>query len=310
MIRFIRIVAGYAGLAAGALIAAVTSADAQAYVSTAGVDTNACTQAAPCATFQRASAVSTTIQCLNSGTFSTTTLTITGSLNIDCGNGNTGFMQSASGTNAITINTSSTAFIELTNLHLLGNGISQDGVAMTNFAGGQLLITGAVIGGFVGHGISFILSSGGRGTLQLTNTGVGNNNIGVSVSPASGQIASVTFTNVNIGQNAVNGLDLGGAGVIAGDLRTSVVTSNGVNGITGSSAGGVFFTVEGSTITDNLGVGIETNSAAAIVNVGASTIGGNGTGVKSVSGSLISFGNNQMSANGVNGSFTSTTPLQ
>jgi hypothetical protein len=46
------------------------------------------------------------------------------------------------------------------------------------------------------------------------------------------------------------------------------------------------------------------------VNVGASTIGGNGTGVVAQSGSLISFGNNQMSANGTNGNFTSTTALR
>jgi hypothetical protein len=59
-----------------------------------------------------------------------------------------------------------------------------------------------------------------------------------------------------------------------------------------------------------LGNGIRTNSAGSVVSVGASTIGGNGTGVKATSGSLISFGNNQISANGINGSFTATTPLQ
>jgi len=48
----------------------------------------------------------------------------------------------------------------------------------------------------------------------------------------------------------------------------------------------------------------------AVVNVGASTIGGNGTGVLPSSGSIISFGNNQMSANGSNGNFTSTTTLR
>jgi hypothetical protein len=72
----------------------------------------------------------------------------------------------------------------------------------------------------------------------------------------------------------------------------------------------VFFTVEESSIVDNLVNGIQTNSANAYVNVGASTIGGNSTGVLASSGSLISFGNNQMSANGTNGNFTSTTGLR
>ena len=43
---------------------------------------------------------------------------------------------------------------------------------------------------------------------------------------------------------------------------------------------------------------------------GAAPIGGNGTGVKATAGSLISFGNNQISANGSNGSFTANTALQ
>jgi len=68
--------------------------------------------------------------------------------------------------------------------------------------------------------------------------------------------------------------------------------------------------IEESSIVDNLINGIQTNSAGSVVNVGASTIGGNGTGVKASSGSLISFGNNQMSANGSDGNFTSTTALR
>ena len=92
-------------------------------------------------------------------------------------------------------------------------------------------------------------------------------------------------------------------------MRDSVVGENGLNGVQ-SSSGQVYFTVEESSIVDNLVNGIQTNSAGSVVNVGASTIGGNGTGVKALSGSITSFGNNQMSANGSNGTFTSTTPLQ
>src|SRR3954471_20401165 len=72
----------------------------------------------------------------------------------------------------------------------------------------------------------------------------------------------------------------------------------------------VYFTVEESSITANLIYGIQTGSPRSVVNVGASTIGGNGTGIKADAGLLISFGNNQMSANGTNGSFTATTPLK
>jgi hypothetical protein len=92
-------------------------------------------------------------------------------------------------------------------------------------------------------------------------------------------------------------------------MRDSVVGENGTIGVTATSSQ-VFFTIEESSIVDNLSIGIQTGSAGTVVNVGASTIGGNGTGVVASAGSLISFGNNQMSANGSNGNFTSTTARQ
>jgi len=59
-------------------------------------------------------------------------------------------------------------------------------------------------------------------------------------------------------------------------MRDSVVGENGNTGVI-AFASQVFFTIEESSIIDNLGVGIETSSAGSVVNVGASTIGGNGT---------------------------------
>ena len=98
-------------------------------------------------------------------------------------------------------------------------------------------------------------------------------------------------------------------GVVAGTMRESVVGENGNTGVVANSSQ-VFFTVEESSIVDNLVNGIQTNSANAIVNVGASTIGGNGTGVLASSGSIVSFGDNHMSTNASNGNFTSTTALR
>jgi hypothetical protein len=90
-------------------------------------------------------------------------------------------------------------------------------------------------------------------------------------------------------------------------MRDSVVGGNANVGVL-ANATQVFFTVEESSIVANLTAGIRTNSAGAVVNVGASTIGGNGTGVLPTQGSLISFGNNQTSANGSSGNFTDVTP--
>jgi hypothetical protein len=312
------------GLLATAFVAVGTSAHGQAFVSSNGNDANACTQAAPCATFAHAVSVISdggSIQCLNSGQYANTTLTITKSVTIDCGVGNVGRMDlSGGGTIGININASSPASIILRHLNI--NGVNTatniNGVVTTNLPGGQLVIEDSTIGGFTGsgsngYGILFTPNSGspnGRATIFLENTEVAANNIGVSIAPASGQIASVFFANVVIGGNTGDGLDLAGAGTIAGDMRQSVVAASGGNGIVASSTNGVFFTIEGSTIVANLGIAIETNSSSAQLNVGASTIGANGTGVKSLLGSLISFGDNHMSANGSNGNFTSTAALQ
>ena len=100
---------------------------------------------------------------------------------------------------------------------------------------------------------------------------------------------------------------MGGNGGIAGTIRHSVVAAS-TYGI--AAAGQIYFTIEESSIIDNLGVGVLVESPAATVTIGATTIGGNGTGVQATGGSVISFGNNQMSTNGTNGNFNSPTALQ
>ena len=278
------------------------------WVANNGHDANACSQTSPCATFQGAinkGSVSQ-INCLTSGNYGP--FTITASITIDCGTGNIGNV-AVSGGNAITINTASAATIVLRHLSLNGLGTATNGIGTTLFSSGTLIVEDCMIQGFhSGYGIYFAPSSG-RGLLQVSNSQIFGNTYGIAVGPASGQIASVTLNRVELVANSNNGLYLGGAGVVAGTMRDSVASANGKTGVF-ANASQVYFTVEESSIVANLANGIQTNSAGSVVNVGASTIGGNGTGVKATAGQLISFGNNQMSANGSNGNFTSTTALR
>jgi hypothetical protein len=298
------------------LFAVGTSAQAQTWVSATGSDANTCTQASPCATFAKAYTVAGaggTILCLNSGQYATTTLTITTDVTIDCGEGAIGRMDLTSG--SVGINISAGSAVHVTLRHLSMSGASGSSGIVATIPAGSLVIEDSIIKGFTGtgsngYGILFTPTGSGRSSLSLSSTKVQSNNIGVSVAPASGQITSVGFYSVGIGGNGTDGLDLAGAGVTAGDMRQSVLANNGANGFVGSSAGGVFFTIEGSTVSANLGVGIQTNAAAANVAVAASTIGGNGMGIRALSGSLLSFGDNHISANGSNGTFTGVTPLQ
>jgi hypothetical protein len=301
-------------LLATAFSTATTPVHAQslAWVSPNGSDSNSCVQTSPCATF--AGAISkggiAQINCLGSGhygTLNSTTVSITGSIVIDCGAGNVGEMTSGGGTAVINIDASSAATIILRHLSLSGGGAN--GIDTQNFPSGTLIIENCMIQS-ADVGIRFVPSSG-RGTLQVTDTLLsGNSGNTVRVGPTSGQIASVALNRVEIVGNSGDGLDLVGAGIIAGTIRESLVAQNGGAGIFANAGGGVFFTVEESSVVANLTTGIKTASAAAIINVGASTIGANGTGVNAASGSIVSFGNNQMSANGTNGTFTSTVGLQ
>jgi hypothetical protein len=291
-------------------VASPVQAQSVLWVASNGSDANACSQTSPCATFQAAlnkGSVSQ-INCLTSGNYGA--VTITASIVIDCGTGNVGTVSvigSGSG-NAITINTSSAATIVLRHLSLNGNNLATFGIMADPFSSGTLVVEDCTIQGFISVGI-FFTPSAGRSLLQVSDSRISGNAFGIDVNPASGQIASVTLNRVELTGNSTDGLVLPGLGVIAGTLRDSVVAGNGQFGVV-AQATQVFFTVEESSIVANLTAGIQTNSAGAVVNVGASTIGGNGTGVRSLQGSLISFGNNQMSANGTDGNFTSTTALR
>jgi hypothetical protein len=280
------------------------------WVSPSGNDSNSCFETAPCLTFQGAINKGNVAQinCIGSGFYGP--FTITASITVDCGSGNVGNIVS-NATSAITIATTSAVTIILRHLALNGfataNSIS--GIIAVSFFSGTLIVEDCMIHGYqAGAGILFEPTSG-RGLLQVSNSQIFDNTNGIAVIPASGQIASVTLNKVELVGNSTDGLIFGGAGVVAGTIRDSVVGENGSVGVL-AQAGQVFFTVEESSIVDNLVNGILTNSAGSAIKVAASTIGGNGTGVLASSGSIISFGDNHMSDNGSDGNFTGTKALK
>jgi len=309
-----------ASLCAMAFVVPTSPAHAQVryWVANYGQDSNNCSETSPCATFAGAIAKGGAgeIDCLSSGDYGAlNTVSITGPITIDCGTGNIGTMELNGGTSVININTTNPATIVLRHLSLNGYGSTgTSGINTQNFASGTLIIEDCVIQGFNvgnhtnGNGISFTPSSG-RGLLQVANTLISGNSTGILVSPSSGQIASVTLNHVEITANAGEGFTMIGAGVVAGTMSKSIIGENGGSGVFALSSQ-VYFTIKDSSIVDNLSYGILTGAPGVNIGVAATTISGNGTGVGSGGGSLFSFGNNDMSANATNGTFTSTTALQ
>jgi hypothetical protein len=297
-----------ASLFTTALLFSASPVMAQQWVANNGSDANACTPIAPCATFQRAINIGASqINCLDSGSYGP--VTIETSLTIDCGSGNVGNIASSSAS-GITINTTSAVTIILRHLALNGfsAGGSIHGIDASSFFSGTLIVEDCMIHGYhAGFGVFFIPSNG-RGLLQVSDSQMFDNFDGIVVQPVGSQIASLTLNRVESVGNSHFGVSLGG-NVVAGTMRDSVVGENGTSGIV-SQASQVFFTVEESSIVDNLVNGIQTLSDGSAIKVGASTIGGNGTGVLATAGSIVSFGNNQISDNGSDGTFTSTKALR
>jgi hypothetical protein len=287
------------------LLMSATPVRAQLWVSPTGSDSNACTEISPCLTFQGAvnkGSVSQ-INCLSSGSYGT--VSITTSLTIDCGTGNVGNIISPS--NAITISGAG-VMVVLRHLSVNGLGSAQNGIITSGSFNGSVIIEDCTVQRYTGAGIGLVPNTG-RGLLQISNSQVINNSFGITVAPSNGQIASVALNRVEVSANANDGLSLIGGGIVAGTMRDSLVASNNADGIQ-TSATQVFFTIEESSIIANLANGIHAGSALSNLNVTASTISGNGTGITATQGSIVSFGNNTLNGNASNGSFTSTVALQ
>jgi hypothetical protein len=295
-------------LSAMAVVVPLTPAQAsntRSWVSGVGADANPCSRTAPCQTF--AGAISKTaaggeIDCLDPGDFGP--VTIAQSVTIDCGAGQVGGIGLTSSGDAVNI-TATSGTVVLRNLTLNGFSSGNYGIAAAVF-NGTLIVQNCKIHGFLNAGIAFTPTSS-RGLLEVSDTAAYGNFNGIFVAPGSGVIASVVLNRIELNGNSF-GLALDGSGTVAGSLRQSVVAESSQYGIQVLATGGVYFTVEESSVIDNLTDGIQANAAGVNLVVGASTIGGNGTGVAAPAGSIYTFGNNQLSANGTNGSFTPGGP--
>jgi hypothetical protein len=226
-----------ASLCSIAMLFATGPARAQSvlWVAATGNDANNCAQTSPCGTFQGAinKGGVAQVRCLTSGNYGP--FTITESITIDCGTGNTGTVSVSAGSAAIIINTSSAATVVLRHLSLNGNTEIAFGILANTFASGTLVVEDCTIQGFnsggtIGNGILFAPSAG-RGLLQVSDSRIFNNGNGIVVDPASGQIASVALNRVESTGNSATGVVLEGNGVVAGTMRDSLVGGNGNSGV-------------------------------------------------------------------------------
>jgi len=289
------------------------------FVSRTGSDANPCTQASPCATFERAVSQTTEfgmIRCLDSGNFAPGTFLIDRSLTIDC----TGIGGLLGG--GVLLANNANLQVTLRGLIIDGRGTSAIGVFYggTSQAGsGSLRIENCRISGFrdlaggggpgiSGIGIRFEPPANSTLKLYVIDTVFADNGLAASggaivIKPVGSSTAHVELTRVVMERNTY-GLFANGTnstGVIAVQIRDSVIGSNTFNGVSAFTTAGAAttsITFDRSSSNLNGGAGILSQGPSAFVFLGNSTVMGNGTGLNAVSGGhILSYQNNQLTGN-------------
>jgi len=284
-----KIFAWFFALCIAILVGAPTGAYAQAtrtWVSGVGDDVNPCSRTAPCKTF--AGAISKTaaggeIDVIDPGGFGT--VTITKSITID----GQGTMASilASATNGINVNAGAGDTVILRNLSINGAGTTLGLNGINFLAGRRLIIENCTIENFTTAGINIQPSTASAQTF-VSNTSVKNAAPGIQISSVNAAGAISTFVS-----------------------NTSVTQAGGIGISTVVPAGKPSVSVLLDRINAAyLGTGVAANGAGASVVMGNSVVYANGAGVSQVSsGTVQSFKNNEIFANGADGTPLSQVPL-
>ncbi|MHB8270346.1 right-handed parallel beta-helix repeat-containing protein [Bradyrhizobium sp.] len=294
------------------LFAAPAHAQAtRTWVSGVGDDVNPCSRTAPCKTY--AGAISKTapngeINCLDPGGFGT--LTITKSISIVCDYTEGGVL--SANVNGFIVNAPAGSLVTLKgqDIECIGTGIN--GIEMIN-VGVTLHVHKTQIrncraSGGNGNGILVAPSSGTAKVLvadsYITDNGGTSSNAGLLIKPTGGAFANVSVSRVQFeaNTNAIFMDGSGGGGASNLTVKDSLLGGSTSNGIAVSSTGAGFkAVVDSSMINYNIGVGAAVAGASATLILGTSTIAQNVTGVSNTGGTLQSFKNNQISANGSDG---------
>jgi hypothetical protein len=279
------------------------------YVSVNGNDGNTglgCPATAPCRSFGAALGVTNfygEIVAVDSGDYPP--VTITQSVTIKAAPGVDATIFSQMG-DAITISAPGAGnIVVLRGLNVNGLNGGFSGIRFT--AGGVLNVENCTITHFMFAGISME----GPGSLHVQDTEVQNTMSAIRLQSPAGMIhASIDRVQLKHNNNV---------GVFAAEnsqttLRNSVLLDNNFGIEAGDYVGSSELNVEDCLIQGSTNVAILAGNGGgggtAIVRVSHSTIVDNNTGLSSFGAALLSYGNNRLAGNGMDGSFTGLISLQ
>jgi len=284
---------------------------ARVFVAAQGLDSNPCTFAAPCRTFQHAHdvvAAGGEIDVLDPAGYGL--LNITKAISIQ-GHGFAG-IAAAPGSNAVDINAGASDRINLRGLLIDGVGVGNNGI---RFEGGASLnIQESVVRNFTLAAIEF--NSTIASSMAVSETIISENGgAGVLVFNNGSSVMSVVLERLALVKN-VSGVvvqTLGSGGQTNLTLSGSVVAGSSQDGIrTYRNLGPTTAVAQiaNSTFANNLrGVTVDQGSE---IRIGRSSITGNGTGFFFVAtgspGVIHSYGDNNLDGNTTDGAPTDTIP--
>ena len=153
--------------------------------------------------------------------------------------------------------------------------------------------------------------------MVVQNTTILNNATGMLIQPTGGIAANVRLRRLRIDNNTGEGLRVdgtAGSGAINAALADSTASFNAGNGIDAvSGPGNATVDIMRVVAASNGSAGIQSNQTSggtASVTVGSSMLHSNAIGIQATGGaSLLSYGNNHVTGNASNGSFTGTASL-
>lgn len=277
------------------------------WVSGVGDDVNPCSRTAPCKTF--AGAISKTaaggeIDALDPGGFGS--VTITKALTID-GSAMAGGIL-ASLTYGITVNAGAGDVVRIRNMSINGSGNGLSGIRF--LAGKALHVENVRIHGFTGDGIAFLPS--GTSKLFVKDSKIYNNfsasGGGIEIAPTGTGGAIATLNRLQLEDNT-NGLVVRNASMVS--IRDSVASGNSGNGIVSiSTTDLVDVTIENCMLSNNGSApgsagGVWSSGPMSVIRVSNNTIANNEYGMfAGSSGQILSYGNNKVADNTIDGNPT------
>jgi hypothetical protein len=274
------------------------------WVSGVGDDANPCSRTAPCKTF--AGAISKTdprgeIDVLDPGGFGA--VTITKSMTIDGGIGSGWASILAAGTSGVIINAAANDIVTLRNISINGGGSGIAGVRI--LGAGTVIIENCQIFNFratagtdAGTGVRDARSTGGR--LFITNSVIRDNSVSgiVITAPTGSARISTVFDRVQL-VNTGQGISISNGAVLT--ISNSSISGNASFGIVAQSPPGSSATTEVNVETCVLSqnaVGVAVLNGGPVVRLSNTNITNNSVGISLSSGTVETFGNNRITANG------------